>query len=57
MGHRRGASKGNRWTHSLKVKVVESAIECGLELSTFVGCGGTDLGKRREEEGEPRLEK
>lgn len=49
--HSRVASKGNRWTHGLEVEVVESAVECGLELSTFVGCGGSDLGRTREEEG------
>lgn len=32
----------------MEVEVVESAVECGLELSTFVGCGDSHLGRRKD---------
>lgn len=43
--------KGHWVDAQLGGRMVESADERELELSTFVGCGGSDLGKRREEEG------
>lgn len=47
---RREVSKGGRWMKGWEVAKVLSVVERGLELSTFVGCGQSDLERGGERE-------
>lgn len=41
-------SKGGRWTPGMEAAVVVSVVvECGLELSIFAGCNGSDFERER----------